>query len=210
MQQPIRRFVGKMDPIASKRWGLCIYVVAATIGMGVAYSTVERSIVVAQPIVTEESMCISDMTYITYSEGYWGDVVGYTCAENYVVVGDHENPANRNAASLAGIKAGPDTYHFQEQALYGDTVRVVVDLSAMDVSKVDFEPEDVVEATIECVLINATRSMSGYSSKSRGRIDAKHLRIDVQGAPDFAKLSRTYRFKDLLKRKLERTCYGPD
>jgi hypothetical protein len=171
-------------------------------------ATVERSIVVAQPIVTEETLCISDMTYITYSEGYWGDVVGYTCAENYIVVGDHENPANRNAANLAGIKAGPDPYHFQEQALYGDTLRVIIDLSAMDASKLDFGAEYIVEATMECTLINATRSMQGWDPKTDKTIAAKHLRVEVQGSAEFAHLSRTYRFKDLLKRKLEEACYG--
>jgi hypothetical protein len=189
---------------------VCTPMTGAMIVAGLASATVERSIVVAQPIVTEETLCISDVTYITYSEGYWGDVVGYTCEENYIAVDGHETPANRNAASLAGIKAEPDPYHFQEQALYGDTVRVVVDLSEMDTSKLDFGAKYIVDATLECILINATRSMRGYSHKAGGQIDAKYLRVDVEGAVDFAKLSRTYRFKDLLKRKLARACFGTD
>jgi len=192
------------------RWKILACAASAAILAHPSLATVERMIVVAQPIVTEEVMCISDMTYITYSEGYWCDVVGYTCAENCVVVGDHENPTNRNAASLAGIKANPDSYHFQEQALYGDTVRVVVDLSGVDVLKVDFDLEDLVNATMECVLINATRSTRGFDEKSGGQVEAKHLRVDVVGSAEFAHLSRTHRFKDLQKRKLERACYGPD
>ncbi len=194
--------------MSARIWGVCAATTSAMIIAVLASATVERSIVVAQPIVTEETLCIGDMTYVTYSSGSWGDVVDYTCSENYVVIGDHENPANRNAASLAGITAGPDPYHFQEQALYGDTVRVVVDLSEMDPSKVDFEAEDVVDATMECVLINATRSMQGWDHKADKTIAAKHLRVEVQGSAEFAHLSRTYRFKDLLKRKLEKACYG--
>ena len=180
----------------------CTLVVA-----GVALSTVEQSIEVAQPIVTEECMCIRDVTYVTYAQLTWGEVVDYTASKNYIVIGDHSNPADRNAASLAGVKVKTDGYHFQEQALYGDTMRVVVDLSSMNAAAVDFEAEDIVQATIQSVLINATRSPEGWDKKTGGRMAARHLRLDVQGSPEFSALSRTYRFEDLRKNPPEKQCF---
>jgi hypothetical protein len=179
-------------------------------GLGVASASIERSVEVAQPIVTEESMCIRNVTYITLSHESWGDAVDFTCDDNFVLISGWDHPVNRNAASLAGLKANVDVFHFQEQKLFGDTLRVVIDLSAMDASKVDFEPADIIHATLECVLINATRSMEGPEIVGRAPVALRHLRVDVRGSPEYANLSRTYRFKDLQKRKLEKACYGMD
>lgn len=180
----------------------CFVAASAILVAQSASATEEQFFVVAQPIVTENGICIGEMTYTTYSMKTYGDVVDFTCRENYVL-GDYEKPTNRNAASLAGIKAKTDGFHTQEEKLYGDTLRVEIDLSVMDVSKVRFDAEDVVDATLECVLINATRSMGGD-----GLAPAKHLRVDVRGPAEFAKLSRTYHFNDLIQRKLDKACYG--
>lgn len=187
----------------TKRWTRCIYAMSALLIAQSAYATVEQFLVVAQPIVTEGRICIGEMTYTTYSAVTYGNVVDFTCRENYVL-GDYEKPTNRNAASLAGIKAKTNSFHIQEDALYGDTLRVEIDLSAMNTSKQGFDAEDVVDATIECVLINATRSMGG-----NGLAPAKHLRVDVRGAKEFAHLSQTYRFDELLKSLPRRGCFGP-
>ena len=152
-------------------------------------------------------MCINDVTYVTYWQGTWGEMVDYTGSKNFIVIGDHSDPEDRNAASLASVKVKTDPYHFQAQALYGDTMRVVVDLSDMDATAIDFEAEDIVQATIQSALINATRSAEGWDRKTGGRIFAQHLRLDIVGTAAFAALSRTYRFEDLRTNPPEKACY---
>jgi hypothetical protein len=41
------------------------------LGVSVAFASIERSIEVAQPIVTEETICIHNVTYITLSTESW-------------------------------------------------------------------------------------------------------------------------------------------
>jgi hypothetical protein len=105
---------------------------------------------------------------------------------------------NRNAANIAGIKSWVDPYHFQKQALFGDTVRVYLDLTDFDTSRLDFEDGDVVAATLECVLVNATASMKGWYRERNDWVAAKHLYVEVRGAPEYARMTQTYRFADLV------------
>ena len=170
---------------------------------GLALASEETAIEVFQPIITEDQICVRRVTYVTHSSGvdYWGGFVDYTCEPNATVT-DSDHPEDRNAASVTGIKAWVDPYHFQEQGLYGDTVRVYVDLRHLDASKVRY---DVVSATMECVLANATASRSGWVRKQESSVDAKHLRVIVLGTPEQVGLSRTYRFKDLSSKVPRKT-----
>ncbi len=190
---------------------LSVGVASVVLSAGAAFPSIERSIEVAQPIVTEaEEICVRNVTYITLSHESWGEVVDFTCNQNFVMVSGWEKPVNRNAANLARLKAKTDIYHFQEQALYGDTLCVVLDLSAMDVSKSDFDAADVVQATLDCVLINATRGIRGWVREASDLVAARHLRVDVEGSEEFAHLSRTYSFEELLKDLPPQRCYGLD
>ncbi len=184
--------------------GMCVVAVMT----GVAQASIERSVDVAQPIVTEEQLCIGNVTYITLSHDAWGDIVDFTDNENFVLISGWDKPVNRNAANLAGIKTYADVFHFQEQALYGDTIRVVLDLSSMDAAKADCEASDLVHATIDCMLINASRCLSAWDSKVDGIVTAKHVRLDVLGSTEFASLAQTYA-ADELKNYPTHGCYGP-
>ena len=201
-----RSLIAAVDP---RRPRLYLSLLFAMCGVGVSHATQERTIEVAQPILIEGGVCVSDVTYVTYSYPSWADVVDYTCKQNYLVADGHDKPVNLNAAHLAGIKAAVDTYHDQEQALYGDTVRVVIDLSAMDTTKLQIGgPDDLVRATLHCVLANAARSNQGWVRKKPDAIAARYLRVEIQGSGDFAELSDTYRFEDLIQYEQEKACYG--
>jgi hypothetical protein len=157
----------------------------------------ERAKEVAQPIVAEDAIFLSRVTFVNHHDMSWAGLVDYTCRESFAV-NESGRPENRNAASIAGIKTWADPYHFQEQALFGDTVRVYVDLTDFDASRLEFESEDVVAATLECVLVNATASMTGWYRARHDWVTAQHLYVEVRGAPEFVHMTQTYRFADLV------------
>lgn len=162
-------------------------------------ATEERAVQVSQPIVTKTGLYVSDVTFVAYvgSES-WGDLVWYTCQPSFVANEEGE-PLNRNAANLAGITSRPDSFHLQNQSLYGDTMRVFVDLTEMDVSKIPCCPGDLVAATRECVLVNATRSMRAWDRESERQVTAKHLRVEVRGSSDPSVQSETYDLAELAR-----------
>ena len=106
-----------------------------------------------------------------------------------------------------------DLYHFNEQALFGDTVRVYIDLTAFDPKKLGWRAEyaqSVVDATLECVLVNATASREGWYRAKNAWITAQHLSVVVRGAPEFTRLTQTYRFADLVGKVPRATHFGPE
>jgi hypothetical protein len=173
----------------------------------------ERAIEIAQPIADEDGIVLSRVTYVVHDDvDSWGRLVDYTCKEGFV--GNDEGKAeNRNAANITGIKAWVDPYHFQEQALFGDTVRVYIDLTSFDPKKLGWREEyarSVVDATLECVLVNATSSREGWYRAKNARITAKHLHVEVRGAPEFKRLTQTYPFSDLVGKVPRSTHFGPE
>lgn len=180
----------------TNQWPLLLWSLFAA---STASATIERAIEVAQPIVTESGITISDVTFVRYLGAVsWGEVVGYTCKESFVV-NEAGAPENRNAASLVGIAADAYTYHIQNQALFGDTMKVFIDLTDMDLSKVRWRNTRLIEATLECVLINATRCTSAWEKKSGKFVTAKHLTVEFRGSSDPAHSTRTYLLQDLLQ-----------
>ncbi len=170
----------------------------------------ERAIEIAQPIVVEDGIVLSRVTYVVYDDiASWGRLVDYTCNESFVV-NDAGKPENRNAANIAGIKTWVDPYHFQGQALFGDTVRVHIDLTGFDPKKLGWPAELVVAATLECVLVNATASREGWYRAKNAWIPAAHLYVEVRGAPEFARLTQTYRFADLVGKVPRATHFGDE
>jgi hypothetical protein len=171
-------------------------------------ATQERAIEIAQPIVIEDGIVLSRVTYVVYDDiASWARLVDYTCNESFVG-NDSGKPENRNAASIAGIKAWVDPYHFDKQALFGDTVRVHIDLTAFDPKKLGLGAEHVVAATLECVLVNATFSREGWYRAKNAWITAQHLHVEVHGAPEFARLTQTFRFVDLVGKVPRATHFG--
>ena len=187
---------------------LVLLAIASTVS-----ASVERAIEIAQPIVVEDGIVLSRVTYVVYDDvASWGRLVDYTCNESFVV-NDAGKPENRNAANIAGIKTWVDPDHFQEQALFGDTVRVHIDLTGFDPKKLGryaVYAKHVVDATLECVLFNATASRKGWYRAKNAWITAQHLHVEVRGAPEFARLTQTYRFADLVGKVPRATHFGDE
>lgn len=184
--------------------------VVALAWVGSAFATVERAIEIAQPILVEDGIVLSRVTYVVHDDvDSWGRLVDYTCKESFVV-NDVGKPENRNAANVAGIRAWVDPYHFQEQALFGDTVRVYIDFSEYDSKKLSRWDGDVVAATIECVLVNATHSMNGWCQAKNSWITAKYLDVEIRGAPELARLTQTYLLTDLVGKVPRVTHFGEE
>jgi len=175
------------------------------------FASEERAIEIAQPIMVEDGIVLSRVTYVVHDDlSSWGQLVDYTCKESFVG-NDSGKSENRNAANITGIRTWVDLYHFDKQALFGDTVRVYVDLTAFDSKKLGWREEyaqSVVDATLECVLVNATASRKGWYRAKNDWITAKHLHVEVRGAPEFKRLTDTYLFSDLLGKVPRSTHFG--
>lgn len=195
---------------------MSIRALAVLILLGIA-STVsaseERAIEIAQPIMVEDGIVLSRVTYVVHEDlSSWGQLVDYTCKESFVG-NDEGKSENRNAANITGIKTWVDLYHFDKQALFGDTVRVYIDVTGFDPKKLGGYEEyaqAVVDATLECVLVNATASREGWYRAKNATIAAKHLHVEVRGAPEFARLTHTYRFSELVGKVPRSTHFGPE
>ena len=185
------------------KWAITLWLLLLIPSIG--RTAEEQAIEIWQPILVEDGICLTRVTFVTFNSGVssWAGRVDYTCEANALIT-DSEKQENRNAASIAGIKAWVDPYHFQEQTLYGDTARVYVDLTKLDTSHIHY---DVVSATLECVLANAVASMTGFDETKGGQVAAKHLRVVVRGTPDQQRLSRTYRLSDLKGKLPRRTLF---
>jgi len=165
----------------------------------------ETVLEVWQPIETEEGLRLSRVTYIKYltriPPGY---LVNYTCEENRVMT-ERGGFENRNAANLLGLMAWSDSLHLGQE-LFGDTLRVYVDLSAVTSQKTihGWPLESVVEATVECVLTNAFERRSGYDHDLRKSIEAKYVELEIRGSAEYAHLGGLFSFDELevLPRKI--------
>lgn len=171
-----------------------------------ALASEERALEVAQPLVTEGAIAVSRVTFVNHYDMSWGGLVDYTCRESFIV-NESWKAENRNAANISGIKSWVDPYHYEKQALFGDTVRVYMDLTEFDVSRLGQQDGDVVAATIECVLVNATASMTGWYRARNAWVPATHLYLEVRGAPEYARLTQTYLFADLIGQVPRKTSF---
>jgi hypothetical protein len=191
--------------------GFVVFIFLAIAGS--ASASEERAIEIAQPILVEDGIVLSRVTYVVHDDlSSWGQLVDYTCKQSFVG-NDEAKSENRNAANITGIKAWVDPYHFDKQALFGDTVRVYIDLTAFDPKKLGWRSEyaqSVVDATLECVLVNATGSREGWYRAKNAWITAQHLHVEVRGAPEFARLTQTYRFADLVGKVPRATHFGDE
>jgi len=103
---------------------------------------------------------------------------------------EHHGCVNWNAANLLGLKAGCHPAHFDADTLFGDTLKVYLDLSGVDFEKKTegFTADAVVRATVQCVLINALASREAYHRVLRGAVKAKHIQLEVRGCEKYASL----------------------
>jgi hypothetical protein len=149
-----------------RRIGCAISVVAALLPARGALASFEMAIQISQPIMTQDLGCfVSDVTYV----GHWspwdqpGLEVGPTVAPSAVVT--QQGTADRNGASALSTNlefpSGDENpyssrfgIHDRVPGLFGDTLRVVLDVSALSSREsgawIGSEPE-IVATTAECL-----------------------------------------------------------
>ena len=153
-----------------------------------ASASEETAIQVAQPIWTENGIVVSSVTFIRWlGSPEPGIEVACTANPNHIEREGDARPSNRNAAALYGIAVRTNTKSKWKDwpREFADTLGVVMDLSGIgqrDSSKLVSE-EQVVKATVECILTNASRS----------RPAIKFIALEVLGAHKFRSLSKVYR-----------------
>lgn len=140
---------------------------------------------VAQPLFTGEGIFLGNVTYVLD----WGAPlpclqVSYTCRENRILT-DRGEYQNRNAANVLGLEVRCDLASRAPRAVLDpDTLRVTLDLGQAVPGQMrrGWEEPFVLKATVDCILINASR---GFPRPS-------FLRLDIEGSDDFAHLEKTY------------------
>jgi hypothetical protein len=157
----------------------------------------ESPIEVVQPLVTEQGIFPSTVSYVKYTgsliPGYPVIYVG----EASCVIDELGNSVNRNVANLLGIRTGYDPLH-ATSALLGDTLSVFVDLSSLTGKPPSgWSVKGAVEATVECVLATAYGARFGWDSTTHARVEAQYVQLKVQGSAEYAHLGGVFSFASL-------------
>jgi hypothetical protein len=150
-------------------------------------ATTEVFFQVSQPMWSKEGGTqISDVTFASAWEVTPTILVELTVAESLVSAGDQFE--NRNAAHQAGIviraiahEATADTSKVRRPGRFGDTLRVEMDLAMADVT------EEIMEATVECMILNAKRSDG----------KARFLDVRVVGSAHYSHFGGTYNLEPI-------------
>lgn len=150
---------------------LALFIALAFLGSRTAGASSEIALQISQPIMTLDSGCmVSDVTFT----GYWSLwdspqlEVDLTVAPSAVTT--EQETVDRNGAAALGLHvefpkgdenpiSSRNGVHDHFLGLFGDTLRVVLDLTAMKVESElwrGFEAE-IVGATVECLKLNARR-----------------------------------------------------
>ncbi len=163
-----------------------------------ARAAFEFPIEIAQPIVTEEGIFVSTVTFVKYyGSTQPGFLVRWVGAES-CVIDELGKTASRNVAYLMGIQTGT-TYLQAHDKDWSDTLRVFIDLAAVG----DKSPprgwsvKGAVEATVECVLKTAYDSRWGWDEKTKQRVPARYVQLDVRGRPEYAHYGGVFTFERL-------------
>jgi hypothetical protein len=184
---------------------------ALVFGAAPAWAAFECIVQVSQPTYVDEvGPLISDVTLINW----WSRIdmpgveVSLTVAPSAVPT--REGAVNRNAANLGGITlefpAGDPNPMSARRAcpgLFGDTLKVIVDLSALDEPTNDVEASmahELVATTVECLKINARRRWPVV----------RHLDVRLRGAARFAEFARAYDLSDVEVRPGPRQLVGSE
>jgi hypothetical protein len=157
----------------------------------------EFPIEVVQPLVTEEGIFLSTVSYVKYTGSL---VPGYEVlyvGEKSCVIDELGHPVNRNVASILGIRTGYDPRH-ATSSLLGDTLSVFVDLSSLAGEPPSgWSVDGAVEATVECVLTTAYRARFGWDSAKQARVEAKYVQLEVRGQAKYVHLGGVFSFASL-------------
>jgi len=105
-----------------------------------------------------------------------------------ILPGAGSHPAGQNAAAVTGISVRllPNTTRNSPPGLFGDTLRVELDLTGFRRSQLGLRIEDVTAATVHCMLVNAGRT---------GGI-IKYLDLRIRGDRQFSSAGRVYGLRD--------------
>jgi hypothetical protein len=193
----------------TKRAAVIAIIILAILTPASAFAAFETVLEVAQPIETEQGIWVSRVSYARYLGGLsFGHLVPFTCQPNCVFT-EYRDCRSRNAADVLGLKAGlVGIRHTREETLYGDTLKVFLDLSEVDLKKKvhGWSADTVIRATMECVLINAVQSREAYDRNSKSRVEARYLEVRVRGSKKYADLGGVYDIDkdltDLPRRRL--------
>jgi hypothetical protein len=160
---------------------------------GQARAADELCLEVYQPLLLDRGVCLCRVAYTTQSHDMWaGREVPFVAKPN-CVMDDTGEARNLNAANILGIIVGVDSHHLHG-LLYGDTLRVFVDLSAMRVppgaqgQMANYTPRNIVEATVECVLTAAASFPVARDPVGTCPIKLGYIQLEVRGSQEYAYL----------------------
>lgn len=183
-------------------------VLTTALGASTALASGGGTIEVAQPIVAYEYIQVSRVTFAMgrphqHIPGYELRHLGTPSC----VCDDRGESANRNAASFLGMKAGYHPHH-STGSLFGDTLRVYLDLSELRPAGPELEGVSVdaaIRAAVECVLTTAYDSRFGIvDSPDVRRVPAKHVWLEVRGSDEYSHLGGVFSFEELGQLPRER------
>jgi hypothetical protein len=139
------------------------------------YATGETIIQVMQPNVTEEGIESSISTYI-HCIGYpIGYSVGLTCLANNIQT--ENSTENRNIANIFNLKV---KLIYNDYSTFGDTLKaalIIPDKITSPEKYNEYTVDEIISATIECMLYNAFAYDSIYYFDLRIVGDSKYLKL---------------------------------
>ena len=149
-----------------------------------AQSSEPSPVEVLQPLDTGNTIWLSSVTYLGYFN--WrhpGHAVAFTCSSSVVTSYDGP-PADVNVASGAGFKVHVlSKNERQEEYLFGDTLRVALDVSSIRHLRTQWPQDAFIGAVVECILVNGVK---GYAKGVR------HIQIAIRGPANVRKCDRVY------------------
>lgn len=166
---------------------ILVALVLAGLGASRAQGSEEWSFEAFQPIWTDNEISFSRVTVLTFNSGEAGvHAVLATCDSNRVMT-DY-GPQQRNAAFEVGLRTEVTFNSSREPPLFGDTLRVVLRATRPARDLDDHSYSTILEATVQCILLNAARSPA---------IKFVALRVEVDAASrEYGGIFATARFRN--------------
>lgn len=152
-----------------------------------AFATQLVPMEVAQPVGHDNGVAKSLVTFMVWRNAFEpGLEINYICVP-YMVPIEGTEPQNRNAAAIAGIRTYVVRSEDQKrEGLFGDTLRVVMDLESAHALEDSSSPlDDIVDTVRQCIFEMAARSAARWPYP-------KVLDIKLRGPESFAPLGGTF------------------
>ena len=163
-----------------------------------ASSATEEAVVqVAQPIDASAVVSVCTSTYIVNATlRVPGQGVELVCKSNCIVL-TRGGEEDRNVAADLGLISGIDPHHYTG-SLFGDTLRVFLDVSALPDSSPNPSAgphswfDRMVEATVEAVLWTAWYGRLGYNPVKEAWEPARYVDLEIRGKDAFSRFDAVY------------------